>query len=471
MAGEAFASPDSDTPAGGKVIGAATSPEGILAFAPKRLIRGAVLPVCIFALVFVAYYSLSHQPSALFAHHVYQAKAFLHGNLDLTETGIPGFYHDVVVEDGKTYFTLPPVPALLLVPFVAIGAGDFSQARLWGVDFSVEALNAPFGIQAHIAVALGAVNVVLAWHMLGLLKVSRFSRLLLTSFFAFGTVHFFAATSGTMWLYAQVVAVFFLFLSILSLLHRAPPLIPAILLGFAFLSREPTMFAAPAFGYWYWRQRHQSLCELFTREGLLDRESIRKIGMFAAGCLPFVIFWFWYNHARFGGIFETGYDVIYEGYLTTNNYSFYRGSFPDAPHFNLFDIRNIPLHLYTIFLMPPQFTPDWGVFRPSPYGLSVLITSPAFVYATLVRRTDPLRLFSWLAIGCVSIPLLLHFSQGWVQFGYRFLLDFVPFLLILTAFGFDDNASPAGKRMQVMLVAVSIVAGFWGRYWATKFGW
>jgi len=452
-------------------MGAATSPEGILALAPQRLIQGAVLPVCIFALVFVAYYSFSHQPSALFAHHSYQAEAFLQGDLDLTETGIPGFYSDVVIEDGKIYLTLPPAPAALLVPFVAVWGSDFSLSRQLGVNLSIEVLESPFGAQAHLAAALGAVNVVLVWHLLGLLKVSRFSRLLLTLFFAFGTVHFFAATTGTMWLYAQVAAVFFLLLAILSLLHRTPPILPAIFLGLAFLSREPTMLAAPAFGYWYWRQRHQSLRELFTWGGLLDWQSIRKIGTFAAGCLPFVIFWFWYNHAKFGGIFETGYDVIYEAYLISNNYSFYRGAFPDAPHFNLFDIRNIPLHLYTIFLMPPQFTPDWGVFRPSPYGLSVLITSPAFVYAALVRRHDPLRLFSWLAIGCVSIPLLLHFSQGWVQFGYRFLLDFVPFLLILTAFGFDDNASPAGRRMQVTLVAVSIVAGFWGRYWATKFGW
>jgi len=121
--------------------------------------------------------------------------------------------------------------------------------------------------------------------------------------------------------------------------------------------------------------------------------------------------------------------------------------------------------------MPPEYHPDLSVFRPNPYGLSVLVTSPAFVYAAFVKRKDPLVLASWVAIAAVSVPLFLHYSQGWVQFGYRFLLDFAPFLLILTAFGFDDHTSRSARVLQVSLVAVSVLAGFWGRYWATLYGW
>jgi hypothetical protein len=84
---------------------------------------------------------------------------------------------------------------------------------------------------------------------------------------------------------------------------------------------------------------------------------------------------------------------------------------------------------------------------------------------------DVLKTTSWLAIGLISIPLLLHFSQGWVQFGYRFLLDFAPFLLILTAFGFEDNRSPTTTKLMILLVGVSLVANVWGRYWATQLGW
>jgi hypothetical protein len=65
--------------------------------------------------------------------------------------------------------------------------------------------------------------------------------------------------------------------------------------------------------------------------------------------------------------------------------------FPNAPHFALFDIRNIPLHIYTLFM---------------------------------------------------------HYSQGWVQNGYRFMLDYLPFLAILTVMGFDDNQSQKARAVR-----------------------
>jgi hypothetical protein len=169
---------------------------------------------------------------------------------------------------------------------------------------------------------------------------------------------------------------------------------------------------------------------------------------------------------------DTGYKTVYYYYVNGGiPYSFYREHFPNAPHFDLFDVRNIPLHLYTIFLMPPDYHPDWSIFQPSKYGLSIFLTSPAFIYAVLVRRKDILKPASWMAVGLVAIPNLLHYSQGWVQYGYRFLLDFAPFLLILTALGFEDNSSPTARRVQVALIIVSIVAGAWGRYWANLGNW
>jgi len=44
-------------------------------------------------------------------------------------------------------------------------------------------------------------------------------------------------------------------------------------------------------------------------------------------------------------------------------------------------------------------------------------------------------------------------------------------LLILTALGFEDNRSPTTNKLMIFLVAVSIVANLWGRYWATQLGW
>lgn len=430
------------------------------------LARPLAVPVFIFAIVFLGYYIsahsgrlfipgewLNHEPLDWYKHFVFLAEAISRGTFDLTDTGIPDFYQDIVTVGGSKYLPYPPAPALVLLPFESI----------WGTSFS----------EVYFSMVLGAINAVLFWYLLGLLNVGRTTKLLLVPFFAFGTVHFYAATTGTLWFYNHVVTVTFLLLAIIFMLRRTSLLLPAFFLGLSFLSRQPTILATPFFVYWMLRQRHEGV---FSREHLReifrDRHSLYAVGLFGAALLPFVLFTLWYNAVRFDSPFETGFDTVANGYINGGlKYSFYLDWFPDAPRFNLFDIRNVPLHLYTIFLMPPEFTGDLGVFRPSPYGLSVLLTSPAFVYAALVKRKDALKPAAWLAIGLVSIPLLLHYSQGWVQYGYRFLLDFAPFLLILTALGFEDNQSPRHTRVKVALVAIAVLAGFWGRYWGSQLGW
>ncbi len=62
----------------------------------------------------------------------------------------------------------------------------------------------------------------------------------------------------------------------------------------------------------------------------------------------------------------------------------------------------------------------------------------------------------------------MHFSQGWVQFGYRFSNDFAPFALVLVGLGV---ARLGVRGATVALVAASIVVNVWGVYWGVKLGW
>ncbi|MCU0483982.1 MAG: hypothetical protein MUC54_06915, partial [Chloroflexi bacterium] len=70
---------------------------------------------------------------------------------------------------------------------------------------------------------------------------------------------------------------------------------------------------------------------------------------------------------------------------------------------------------------------------------------------------------------------LAHFSQGWVQFGYRFSLDFAPFLLVLVALGCERLLRPGRWRgwavVAVAAVAVSVAVQGWGISWARTLGW
>ena len=75
------------------------------------------------------------------------------------------------------------------------------------------------------------------------------------------------------------------------------------------------------------------------------------------------------------------------------------------------------------------FDADCPIALPRDTGMSILLTSPAYLFAipAPAAATGMNRLVtgSALAILVITFVNLMHFSQGWVQFGYRFSLDFV----------------------------------------------
>jgi hypothetical protein len=88
-----------------------------------------------------------------------------------------------------------------------------------------------------------------------------------------------------------------------------------------------------------------------------------------------------------------------------------------------------------------------------------------------------------LAVLLIGVVNLAHFSQGWVQFGYRFSNDFVPWALLLVAIGLDRIAIRASAPpswpitsrlllvLAVGLVGLSVLVNFWGVVWGDTLGW
>ena len=56
-----------------------------------------------------------------------------------------------------------------------------------------------------------------------------------------------------------------------------------------------------------------------------------------------------------------------------------------------------------------------------------------------------------LAVLLIGLVNLMHFSQGWVQFGYRFSNDFAPFAMILVTLGIA-RAAPSGRGVSVAVL-------------------
>ncbi|MEO8572195.1 MAG: hypothetical protein ABI553_10920, partial [Chloroflexota bacterium] len=68
---------------------------------------------------------------------------------------------------------------------------------------------------------------------------------------------------------------------------------------------------------------------------------------------------------------------------------------------------------------------------------------------------------------------LMHFSQGWVQFGYRFSNDAAPFAIVLVTLGFERLATGRrwGMLSAMILVVLSLAINLWGVLWSRALGW
>jgi hypothetical protein len=346
------------------------------------------------------------------------ADAFLHGRLSIPVDRL--WMELVPVPDGSgaQYSPFPPAPALTLMPLVAVlglfpGVGELSGNVMSAV--------------------VGAANVALAWYLLAGIGVALKPRLVIVIGFAFTTHWWVAGMAGTHH-YAAVVATFFLLLALnLAVRHRLPALV-GLTLGLAAGSRLPTGLALPL------------LLALFADQW---RPSRAHAELLLGLAIPAALFAA-YNLARFGAPFDTGYVHIPSGdagLLVTDEPWFRHG---------LISPLYIPRHLYAIFIQGPVVVDGFPYLKPSITGLSVTLSAPFLFWA--VKARVPLVAVTSVSVGLVLLPDLMHGSWGFAQFGYRFVLDAVPLLLLLLGWGYRERASWS----LAAAVAVGATVHAWG---------
>jgi hypothetical protein len=89
------------------------------------------------------------------------------------------------------------------------------------------------------------------------------------------------------------------------------------------------------------------------------------------------------------------------------------------------------------------------------------------------RRRSRLVAGSVLAVLAIAFVNLMHFSQGWVQFGYRFSNDAAPFALVLVALGFEQLTVRHrwGMLVAMTLIVLSLAVNLWGVLWSRLLAW
>jgi hypothetical protein len=133
----------------------------------------------------------------------------------------------------------------------------------------------------------------------------------------------------------------------------------------------------------------------------------------------------------------------------------------------LFSVAHVPMNLDYLFFHLPLVIPDFPFLRPDGLGLSVFLTSPGLLFAI---RADPRDRWAWLLVGAavvVLIPTLLYYGGGWLQYGYRYFLDSIPFLWAVCAMAAVYRGG-IGRGWRVVF-AVGLVVMAFAPYWAYRF--
>lgn len=356
------------------------------------------------------------------------AEAFLAGRLWITPSA---WTMDLTPHDGRWYVPFPPLPAILLLPWVAFVGRE-------GVDTVL------------FSTALAAGTATLVFVLLELLTRHQWSHLdlvdnvCLTVLFALGSVQWVVALSGAVWHLGQETAVLFFALAAALAAGGRSPLLVGGALALATLARPHLVlglpllvgFAAQRFG-----ERDGSLRSLAGVRHVAGWTMRAGVPVIVAAVALLV-----YNAARFGSPFDFGYtrQVLYDQHAQK------------LASFGWFNVRYLPENLSAMLFALPRWeggrvVPDWN-------GMSLLLTSPALALAVRARRPTPIVLGAWVAVALLLVPLLSYYNTGYKQFGYRFSLDFQTPAVVLVALAFDRRIGLVGG----LLIGLGVVVNAWG---------
>jgi hypothetical protein len=387
-------------------------------------------------------------------HFGAQAAAWLEGRLDLPRwpagADDPATIEEVVLDDGRvvrgrrlstrrafriagegevplervketrrklSYNSFPPFPSVVMLPQVLLHG---EHANDVGTTVFVGAL-----VPAALLLLLRRLREA------GLSSRGPPEEVWLAALLTFGTVFFFSAVQGRVWFTAHVVGVLLATLYVWATVEARHPILAGLSLGLAFATRTPMLFMAPLFLWEVWRGEPS----LRLRRLVLFAVPVAVIGGLLA----------WYNLARFHELTEFGHS-----YLAVRQQA-------QIEQHGLFDLHYLGRNLAVALTLLPEVTATAPFVKISGHGLAVWVTTPALLLLLWPRVRGRWHRPVWLTVACVAGWSLFYQNSGWVQFGYRFILDYMVLLIVLLAIG----GRPLGRWSRALIV-VGIAVNLFG---------
>lgn len=404
------------------------------------------LILCIFFGTYVLYFAMAthgtFRPIWALDYYNQLATSITHGRFDIVD---PASTYDLSHYQGKWYLPWGILPALLLIP--------------------VQSIMHRYVPTIYLSLLSASMNVVLIWFLLRRLEREFFpsftlgNRIVVMLFLAFGTTHFYVGTLGSVWHVNQMVSSAISTLSIYIILkkHRSPMdyLAAVILSGIQLLGRPTNvLFVLIPLTLYIFDTYHA------LKSGRLNNSIRESLVIFGIPLGLAMILFFSYNYVRFQNPFEYGYSFIVEApYLSAIR-----------EKNGVFSLANASINAWhMLFEIPQLFLFPRIHLAFNLIGNSIFFLSPPLLFAFLASpftgkkklTFDPYKTSLWVTTVGIVIPILLCYSSGWMQFGYRYSLDFLLPMILLGVFGLKGRINKlyvTGVAFSIWMYSLGIVS-------------
>lgn len=359
-------------------------------------------------------------------HFSLLSESLLRGKLYFLREPVGGWI-DTTFSNGQHYWPSGPFPIIFLTPFVFV----FQKLGIFFYQGYIQ----PFLVAGVFFLVYKIAN------KSGYLSEDSFYWAFA---FCFSTVFLNVALWPAPWGFAQVLTTLLLFLVIYGYLKSWPLLIQGVLTGATVASR----FAVVGTSLFF------ILTIMLSKNMPLKRKLrdlfiflIPVIGSFSLICV--------YNYIRFGNFFDNGYA---NQILTNENLE-------KARDYGLFNLIHMPGNLYYFLLSSPlpvykdkiSHVLTFPYIRANPWGMSIFITSPIFLKLFFLKYKDLISKIVILTVVVISIPIFLYYGVGWRQAGYRYSLDFLPFLFWLLMRNYQTKVRLLSVKFKIIVLLGAIV--------------
>ena len=377
------------------------------------------------AVCYVVLYSTIGQ--GVFSHSDYdsytrQAQQWWHGAANLPQNIS---WLEIAEYEGQFFVSFPPFPSVI----------QFVLYPIFGLATPDNLVNTLFGLGSFV----------LIYFIFNRKDFSDFNSAVLALLLVLGSNLFYLSVTGWVWFSAQAQGFFFSALAVhlITSKKKTAWYFAFLSLGAAFLCRPFQILYFPLMLYLLYKNIDKGRGSIKTLVSCIKYVlPLAFIGVLGAA----------YNYVRFDSIFEFGHNYLPE--------------FADEAQFS---ISYIGKNFLEILKLP---TVTDGVIEPPKFnGTLFFLVNPAYVLLAVSMARQKFGVKQAIYLGCLAAHMLLmlaHRTMGGWQFGSRYLVDMLPFMIVIISGDrvlVQKGMQSKAAVLPVVLAVLGVIINVYGAVW------